>query len=125
VCAGRGVTLPCSRCHQIDQEPEASLLLEPSEYHALFVRSSTSRIRSDFKDLASHCIDSGSLLAGLRGLMSQPETKLVPSCVPMLAPGGARSLKESNVTFVCLSNARLLCVNDLDGIMGEASTESK
>jgi hypothetical protein len=76
-----------------------------------------SQIRSVFPKLAQPCVDAGSPQAGLHALVSCPDISTHrASCAFMLEPGSPSFLNRSNVTFLGLDYARLVCVNVFDGI---------
>jgi hypothetical protein len=71
-----------------------------NECRALLVCRSKTQNHSSYTALVQRCNDAGSPQVGLRELMSYPDTKLVSSFGPDLAPDGPSSLKEGNVTLL-------------------------
>jgi hypothetical protein len=68
------------RCRQPDLRPEGSLVPD-TEYHALFVCSSSSQVRMDYQALVNRCTAFANPQAALRELMHNHDIKQVASFI--------------------------------------------
>jgi hypothetical protein len=70
----------CIRCQQPDLQPEG-IPVPDTEYHALFVCNSTSRVRTDYQALVNRCTAFGNPQAAMRELMHNHDIKHVASFI--------------------------------------------